>query len=694
MEKNEDDNDKEKTEQKNEIKENNIKTEEKEKKTELKNRLMLINLFEEKEEKIENKKIDNKKIENNNENKDDKTNENENINNENSLEKGVNEINKKEEKEDKNEINTNEENKEEKNEIIEQENDFINLTEDGGIKKKILNDGQGTNPKEGDEVIINYIGKYDNDIFDHSNEIEPFSFIIGETKVMKGLEIAVKTMKLGEKSEFMMTTEYLDDPSKINENIPQNSSVTYEIELKSIHYKNIEKSLENLTYKEKLQWGKLLKQNGVEKFKENDISEAKKFFLKALSFLKTLNPEKEEEKEGLDLFLTILANICNCYNKEKDYDSILKFAFIGINIKATPKLLYFRTVAFANLEEFENAENDLKDLITLFTSNGEENNQEVNETINYLKELIDSKRKIFEEKNKKFSRAIYRQVFYNNKTMKEKILVPSINPNPNNPIVFFEIQIENDNIGRIEFELFKDVVPLTVENFRKLCIGTEDGLTFQYSCLNKVIKDFVIGGGILENNDKENKCIYGQYFDDENYIYCHCRRGLLTMDNDGKNKNNSKFLITLKHIPWFDGKHVVFGQIINGIEILKQIEDIETDNDDKPLKRVTIINCGEIIKTVNEDNKETKENKIEDFKEVENHSEEIKTKEEESNMKIEQNEENKIEEKKEDKNRLNNNNINIDNKINILKEKEEIDENKIEKKEDENMLIKNEKEKK
>ena len=53
------------------------------------------------------------------------------------------------------------------------------------------------------------------------------------------------------------------------------------------------------------------------------------------------------------------------------------------------------------------------------------------------------------------------------------------------------------------------------------------------------------------------KCIYGKYFDDENYTYCHCRRGLLTMDNDGKNKNNFKFLITLKHIPWFDGKHVV-----------------------------------------------------------------------------------------------------------------------------------------
>ena len=80
------------------------------------------------------------------------------------------------------------------------------------------------------------------------------------------------------------------------------------------------------------------------------------------------------------------------------------------------------------------------------------------------------------------------------------------------------------------------------------------------------------------------------------------------MDNDGKNKNNSKFLITLKHIPWFDGKHVVFGQVIKGMEIIKQIEDIETDNDDKPLKRITIINCGEIINKEKEDNNNNSNN--------------------------------------------------------------------------------------
>lgn len=77
------------------------------------------------------------------------------------------------------------------------------------------------------------------------------------------------------------------------------------------------------------------------------------------------------------------------------------------------------------------------------------------------------------------------------------------------------------------------------------------------------------------------------------------------MYNERKNKNNSKFLMTLKYILCFDGKYVVFGQVINWMEIIKQIEDIEIDNDDKPLKRITITNCGEIIKKEIEENKET-----------------------------------------------------------------------------------------
>ena len=591
----------------------------------------------------------------------------------------INENNKQ--NEEINSINNNKENEikedninninpiEEKNEIKseQKENEIIIITKDEGIKKRILKEGTGINPKEGNEVSINYIGKFGDKIFEQTNENEPLTFIIGENKVLKGFELAVQTMKLGERAEFIMKSEYTYQDKQINEDIPINSILTYEIELKCIHYKNTEESLENLTYGEKLQWGKLLKQNGVEKFKENDIPAARECFVKALSFLKTMNPEKEEEKEGVDLFLTILANICNCYNKEKDYDSVIKYAFIGINIKPTLKLLYFRTIALSYLEEFDDAEKDFKNLIELFKSNGEENNQEIDDTINYLRTLIDSRKKIFEEKNKIFSRAIYRQLFHNNKNIKEKILVPSQTPNLNNPFVFLEIQIGEKNVGKIEIELFKDVVPITVENFRNLCIGTQDGLSYKNSCFNKLIKNFVLGGGELENISGENKCIYGKYFDDENYIYGHCRRGLLTMDNDGKNKNNSKFFILLNHIPWFDGKHVVFGQIINGMEIIKQIEEIETDKDDKPLINISIINCGKISNNdiiinikpqeINKEEKEILENndKTQDKNEI---IIEQKDKNENDKKNNDIKQENKINEEKSDNNK---NEIKIEN---------------------------------
>ena len=384
---------------------------------------------------LENKNIESKNL--TNENSESNNNETEQIldikNNDNKKEEIINtkELNKEE-----NNINI----EQGKNEIILEEkpiNEYVNITEDEGIRKKIIKEGQGTYPKEGNEVSINYIGKYDSKIFDQSNTENETSFIIGENKVIKGWEIAVKTMKLGEKSEFIMKPEYTYGDKQINEDIPPNSILIYEIELKGIHYKNTEDSLENLTYEEKIQWGTLLKQNGVQKFKENDISGAKDYFIKALNFLKTMDPKKEEEKEGVDLLLTIVANICNCFNKEKDYESVIKFSFIGLHIKPTPKLLYFRTIAFAQLEEFDEAENNLKELIELFKSNGEDNNEKVNDTVNYLRELIDSRKLIFNEKNKKFSRAIYRQVLHNNKNIKYNILVPNNISNIENSFVFF-----------------------------------------------------------------------------------------------------------------------------------------------------------------------------------------------------------------------------------------------------------------
>ena len=517
------------------------------------------------------------------------------------------------------------------------ENNYIDITEDAGIKTKIIKKGNGENkPSEGKAVFIYFKSKYGDKIFDQSLENEPFQFIIGENKVIKGWEIALKTMAIGEKSEFIMTPEYTYGDKQVKDWIPPNSILNYEIELIAIGNNNTENCLENMTYEEKLQWGKLLKAEGVEKFKKDDIIGARECFMKALPFLKKIDPKNEEEKEGVDLFLAIICNICNCYNKEKEYNSVIEFANLGIEIKPMPKLLYFRAIAFAFNEEFENSNNDLNTLSNLFLEATGNERKYIEQALDYLKPILDKRKQIFIEKNKKYSRSIFRQYLYYDKSLNHKPLLPPIEINPENPIVFFEIKIGEKNIGKIEFELFKDVAPKTAENFRCLCNGNNDEMTYKGTYLNKIIKNFVIGGGELNNNSRNKKCIYGEYFDDENYIYCHCRRGLLTMDNEGKNTNNSKFLITLKYIPWFDGKHVVFGQIIEGMEIIKEIEELETDNEDRPLNNVIIENCGEIFKkdisAVKEENikEEDKEKEgIEDIiKKEENIKNENKEKEE------------------------------------------------------------------
>jgi cyclophilin family peptidyl-prolyl cis-trans isomerase/FKBP-type peptidyl-prolyl cis-trans isomerase len=582
-------------------------------------------------------------------------------------EKGKN----KEEEEKKNKKEKNEESIQlEQNVINEEEskieNVYLNLTADGGIKKKIIKEGKGESPSDGKNVFIFYVSKYKDRIFDQTKKDTIFSFTIGENKVIKGWEIAVKSMKIGEKAEFIMTSDYTYGDEKFNDYIPPKSTLTYEIELIAVNNSDSENSLEKMTYEEKLQWGKLLKREGVEKFKSDDIIGAKECFIKALSFLKTMDPKKEEEKEGVDLYLTTLSNICNCFNKEKEYNSVIEISSIGLKIKLLPKLLYFRAIAYAFTEEFESANNDLDNLSKVLLNeseadgdmNKEEAQKKIDQTIDYIKDIINIRKKIYIEKNNKYSRAIFRQYLYNNKSLVNKPLIPPVETNLDNPFVFFDIKIGEKSAGKIVFELYKNVVPRTAENFRFLC--TNEEMTFKGTSIHKIIKNFVIGGGELNNNKGNGQCLYGEYFDDENYTYCHCRRGLLTMGNEGKNKNNSKFLITLKYIPWFDGKHVVFGQIIKGIEIIKEIEEIETDDEDKPLTEIIIENCGEIIEKdeyiiKNEKNKKVKEEEIiKEEKEEKGEEKKEDKKEEESIIKEEKkeneiNEGNIIKEEKENK---------------------------------------------
>jgi peptidylprolyl isomerase len=157
--------------------------------------------------------------------------------------------------------------------------------------------------------------------------------------------------------------------------------------------------------------------------------------------------------------------------------------------------------------------------------------------------------------------------------------------------VFIEISINGMKAGRIIFELFDDVVPKTVKNFIHLIKG-KPHCGYLGSIFHRIIPGFMIQGGDYEHgNGTGGKSIYGDKFEDENFELDHTQAGLLSMANSGPDTNGSQFFITLNQTPWLNGKHVVFGKVLKGMDIIRTIETYGTE-DGMPTGTIRIDNCG------------------------------------------------------------------------------------------------------
>lgn len=171
------------------------------------------------------------------------------------------------------------------------------------------------------------------------------------------------------------------------------------------------------------------------------------------------------------------------------------------------------------------------------------------------------------------------------------------------PQVYLDITIGTKPAGRVTFELSTDLTPKTAENFRGLCTG-EYGhvgmgtrtkrLSYTNTPFHRVVDGFAIQGGDITNGDGTGGAsIYGPTFADENFHRKHACAGLLSMANRGRNTNSSQFFITLRPCPHLDDKHVVFGQVIDGMKVIRKIAKVPVDMHDKPKIPITIVDCGE-----------------------------------------------------------------------------------------------------
>ncbi|PFH33404.1 peptidyl-prolyl cis-trans isomerase [Besnoitia besnoiti] len=459
---------------------------------------------------------------------------------------------------------------------------------DKGVFKKILKEGDGPTPQPGEEVVVHYTGTLkDGTKFDSSRDRNaPFKFVIGEGQVIRGWDVGVMKMKRGERAMLTIQSNYGYGSRGAPPTIPANSVLKFDVELIDSHPKP--KNKWEMTASEKLEAANQEKERGNDAFKKGAFAEAASNYREGLDFFDYVDNWSDEERaQQKRLELPLRLNLASCYNRLGQYTEAIEETTKALAIDSESSKAWFRRgVARMAVGLLDEARRDFVQAAKLDPKN-----------VEIRRELEKCKKKLEDIRQKE--KSTFGNMFKKVDLYTEKQGVRDLSKCPR---VYMDIKVGDAEPKRVVFALYSDTVPRTAENFRALCTGEKgDGkkgkpLCFKNSLFHRIIPGFMMQGGDFTNGDGTGgESIYGPQFDDEKFVDQHTCRGQLSMANCGLNTNSSQFFITFGPAPHLDGKHVVFGEVVEGQDVLEQAEHVETDKtNDRPKQDVLIVDCGEL----------------------------------------------------------------------------------------------------
>mmetsp|Transcript_32913 Transcript_32913/g.48682 ORF Transcript_32913/g.48682 Transcript_32913/m.48682 type:complete len:484 (-) Transcript_32913:62-1513(-) len=470
----------------------------------------------------------------------------------------------------------------------------VSIAQDGGVKKRILTpapEGARGPPPKGYIVTAHFTGTLASDGSKFDSTLDrgsPLHFTIGLGQVIKGWDEGYASMKVGEKALLVVSPEYGYEKSPPNLKVPTNSVLHFEVEL--LDFKEKPKKKFEMTCSERIARADELKSQGTERFAAKNYSGAASKYEDAAGYSIEEGGNIPEEEEEKVMFVSCWSNVAMCYVKLEQWPEVIKASNRVLVLDSESnnvKCLYRRGLAKMKMKFLQEAKKDLK-----AAYKADNTNKDVRKTLDTLKDMMD---KIKEKEKASFGTMFDRASgLYEEKK-------DATAPGEGNPHVFFDVKHGDNMLGRIVMCIFADIVPKTAENFRALCTGEKGegtlgkSLHYKGCTFHRVVKDFMIqGGDFISGDGTGGESIYGEMFDDENFTMRHSKEGVLSMANAGPGTNGSQFFITTGNFLHLNEKHVVFGQVVEGMEIVREIQNIETDENHKPVEEVIISDCGEM----------------------------------------------------------------------------------------------------